>query len=74
MGARLADIKDVPFPENLYIVQAALRGFYFLFEQVGYFSISEDLICMNQEGNVKVWLHSDFSSTRPFRLPTTEPT
>jgi hypothetical protein len=48
MALRLTDIKDIPFPENLYVLKASLLGFRLLYGRVGYFPISEDLISMDQ--------------------------
>lgn len=39
----------------------SLDGFHKLFQQVGYFRIEEDLICMDHDGRVKVWLNPDLS-------------
>lgn len=58
---RLSDIQDIPFPENLYLLFSALDGFEKLYQIVGYFKVVEDIICMDKDGRVKVWLNSDLS-------------
>ena len=58
---RLSNITDVPFPENLYILHEALHGFKILHEKVGYFRICEEMVCMSEDGTVKVWLNPDLS-------------
>lgn len=63
---RLSDIQDIPFPENLYLLYSALDGFEKLYRTIGYFHISEELICMDKDGQVKVWLNPDLSKCHPF--------
>lgn len=45
---RLSDVKDIPFPENLYILKRAISGFRILHSIIGHFHITEDLICINK--------------------------
>lgn len=54
---RLSDIQDIPYPENLYVLFSSLEGFEKLYQSVGYFKVTEDLVCMDKDGRVKVWLH-----------------
>ena len=43
----------------------ALRGFDELHQQLGPFHISEEMVGINNEGVVKVWVNSDFGKSRP---------
>jgi hypothetical protein len=63
---RLSDIQDIPYPENLYVLFSTLDGFEKLYHNVGYFKINEDLICMDKDGKVKVWLNPDLSKCYTF--------
>ena len=58
---RLSSINDIPLPENLYILCSALLGFQKLHGLIGYFRPNEDMLGIDCEGRVKVWLNSDFS-------------
>jgi hypothetical protein len=40
---------------------------------VGYFKINEDLICMDKDGKVKVWLNSDLSKCWPVYRASQDP-
>lgn len=43
------------------MLQASLEGFQKLYKNVGYFTVSEDLICIDRDGKVKVWFNPDLS-------------
>jgi hypothetical protein len=58
---RLSDIEDIPYPENIYVLLSSLAGFKKLYQIAGYFKITEDLVCMDKDGRVKVWLNPDLS-------------
>lgn len=62
---RISNIKDVQFPENLYLLSRTLKGFKILYDKVGKFHITEDLVCINEEGIVKVWLNHNLSLNEP---------
>lgn len=57
---RLNEIKDIPFPDSLHLVNASLLGFRELFDKIGSFSVTDHLIGVNSEAKVKVWVNSDF--------------
>lgn len=38
-----------------------MSGFRILYSIIGYFHITEDLVCINKEGIIKVWVHADLS-------------
>lgn len=59
---RMSNIKDVQFPENLYLLARVLKGFKILYDKVGRFHITEDLVCINEEGIVKVWMNHNLAS------------
>jgi hypothetical protein len=61
ISLRLSDIEDIPFPENLYVLFAALDGFEKIFYFLGYFVPREDMVCIDVNGKVKVWFNSDLS-------------
>lgn len=59
---RLSDIKDIPYPDNLYMLMAAADAFDKIVEMIGYFDIQEDMIGVNSQGHIKVWINEDLSS------------
>lgn len=59
---RLSTIHDIPIPESLYVLKAALTGFQKLYGMTGGFKPNEDMVGIDCEGRVKVWLSSNFSS------------
>lgn len=52
---------------------AALEGFEKLFQIAGSFEVTEDLICMDRDGKVKVWLNSDLSKCEPVYRASQDP-
>jgi hypothetical protein len=40
---------------------AAFEGFEKLYRSIGYFKTSEDMVGIDREGRVKVWLNSNYS-------------
>jgi hypothetical protein len=58
---RLSSINQIPLPENLYVLASALAGFQKLYGLIGYFRPSEDMVGIDGEGRVKVWLNNNFS-------------
>jgi hypothetical protein len=40
-------------------------GFRKVFERTGYFDITLDMICVNKEALVKIWLNSNLSKIYP---------
>ena len=57
---RLNEIKDLPYPDTLHLLNACLRGFKELYLKVGSFTVSEHMIGINYDAKVKVWANSDF--------------
>jgi hypothetical protein len=68
---RLKEINDIPYQDILYLTKATLSGFKVLYEKVGYFDISEEMIFITKEGKVKVWLNSNLSKNEPIFIPST---
>jgi hypothetical protein len=64
---RLTDINDIPFHDALYMLRVCLEGFAMLKEHFGSFAISEDMVFINEDGEVKVWIHANLSSVIPNR-------
>ena len=62
---RLCDITDIPYEEFLYILKLSLRGFKKLYKKVGYFIVKEDLVCIDKEGTIRVWMNADLSCHYP---------
>ena len=66
---RLKQIKDIPFQDQLYLLQACLSGFKILYEKVGVFEINEEMIFFDEYGHVKVWMNPNLSSFQPNYQP-----
>lgn len=62
---RLCDVQDVPLPESLYLMGRAFQGFYLLYQAVGKLKPFDDMVCIDEEGVVKVWLSADLSMSEP---------
>lgn len=62
---RLKEINDIPFHDHLYLYQSCFEGFKILYEKVGYFDITEQMIFFNQQGKVKVWMNPNLSKHHP---------
>lgn len=62
---RLSKIDQIPFPDILHVYSQCFIGFRELFEYVGYFDVTEDLVCVNKQGVVKVWLNPSLEKIRP---------
>ena len=61
MKIRLSEISDIPYPENLYVLMESLEGFKQIFKYSNFFQIEENQICVDEHGNVKVWVNEDLS-------------
>lgn len=59
---RLSEIEDIPYPDVFHLYRQCLNGYTQLTENVGYFSIDEDQIGINEEGVVKVWCNSQYQN------------
>lgn len=55
----------MPLSDALFILLESLEGFFQLYQHSGYFRISEDLICFDRTGRVKVWVNADLSKNFP---------
>ena len=62
---KLSDIKDIPYPDNLYVLLAALDGFDRIVQKAGFFEIQEYMICVNRQGEIKVWINDNLSRNYP---------
>lgn len=54
----------------MHLYSQAFQGFSLLYKQVGGFNITEEMIGVNNEGVVKVWLNSDFGTSLPDTFDT----
>lgn len=59
------EIEDIPYPDSLYVMLSALDGFSKIVGKVGYFDVHENMIGINKQGEVKVWLNDDLSQNYP---------
>jgi hypothetical protein len=66
---RLKEINDIPFADQLYLLQATLQGFKVLYEKVGYFDISEEMIFISCRGKVRVWMNPNLAKNLPYYVP-----
>lgn len=66
---RLKEINDIPLSDQLYLTKATLEGFKLLYEKVGYFDITEEMIFISKEGKVKVWINCNISKNEPLFIP-----
>ena len=62
---KLSEIKDIPYPDNLYILYASLEGFHTVYHKTGFFEIQEHMVCINKQGKVKVWINDNLSRQFP---------
>lgn len=62
---RLSELKNVPLNESLYILQEALIGFKTICEKAGPVRITNELVCFDTEGRVKVWLNEHLAKNTP---------
>lgn len=62
--ARLTGVR-VPYPDVLHLYRAALLGFERLYQKVGGFQVNEEMVGVNQDGKVKVWMNPEWSNDRP---------
>jgi hypothetical protein len=65
MKLRLSEINDIPYPDNLYMLMEALEGYSKIYEHSKYFIVEENQICVDDFGNVKVWVNGDLSINYP---------
>ena len=62
---RLSEIRDIPCPDNLYVLMEALEGYAKVYEHSKYFLIEENQICVDEGGNIKIWVNPDLSVNYP---------
>jgi hypothetical protein len=60
----LSDLKDIPYPDIFHLYDVCLNGYKLLTQTVGFFSIDEGQIGINQAGRAKVWLSTHFDSNK----------
>lgn len=56
------------------MLKVCLLGFRQLYFQVGYFPVKEDLVCVDAEGHVRVWMNANLSNHNPVRKDVYNPT
>lgn len=67
---RLSDLPVVPQREALYLLSEALRGYDDLYSKVGEFEVTDRMVGLNPQGQVRVWLNENFADNHP---PTERP-
>lgn len=65
---RLSEYQDIPLRESLYCMKSMLNGYKKLYDRVGRFYISDDQVIIDEHGEVRVWLNSNFSKFEPEQL------
>lgn len=58
-------MEKIGFPEILHVYSQCLKGFAELYDAAEYFPINEEMIGINTDGVVKVWLNKDFGKSVP---------
>jgi hypothetical protein len=51
----------------MYMMRICLEGFKLLTDHFGLFRVSEDMVFINRDGSVKVWINGDLSSIYPWK-------
>ena len=62
---RLKSIGEIPYPENLYVLDCVLRGFDLLSKMFGCFEPMEEMVGVDCEGRVKVWVNRNLALCYP---------
>jgi hypothetical protein len=60
----------VPQREALYLLSEAFRGYDDLYSKVGEFEVTDRMVGLNPQGQVRVWLNENFADNHP---PTERP-
>jgi uncharacterized MAPEG superfamily protein len=58
-------LTNVYFPENLYLLSRMFSGFKLLYQKLGSFKVTKHLVCINEEGIVKVWSNANLAKWKP---------
>ena len=72
INLRVSEVEHVPYPDVFHLYGASLNGFRELSEVVGYFVIDEDMMGINERGEVKTWINTQFQSDRVGGVRTNE--
>jgi hypothetical protein len=62
---RYCDLPQLTFPETVYALSEALRGFRECYSKVGVFEINDRMLGLNSKGHLKVWLNEYFAENHP---------
>ena len=55
-------MEHIPYPDVFHLYKACINGYMQLSEVVGYFSVDEEQVAINEKGQVKVWLSNVYCS------------
>lgn len=58
---RLNQLPQLTFEESLYALSEAFRGYKDCYNKLGPFEITDEMIGINNDGEVKVWVNEDFA-------------
>lgn len=58
---RLSEMNGISEKEAVRILQGTMQGYKGLFEHFGGFHINDEMIGVNQKGQIKVWINSNFA-------------
>ena len=61
----MASIGELDLPDVLHVYSQCFKGFAELYDTVGYFAIVEDMIAINNDAVVKVWLNKNYGRVVP---------
>lgn len=68
---RLSDLSALSLTQASTFLEQCIRGFSLLFELFGLFTITADLIALNDQEDVKVWINENFGLNTIEEDPTT---
>lgn len=70
---RLSNVENIPYPDVFHLYDSCINGYSQLANAVGFFSIDEDQIGINEKGKVKVWLNNLYQESEVRGARVTEP-
>jgi hypothetical protein len=62
---RLNELPQVTFQESVYVLTESLRGYKDCYNKLGPFEVTSEMIGINNDGEIKVWVNPDFAENHP---------
>lgn len=62
---RWGELPQLTFSEILYALREALDGYSALFKEVGAFEVNHNMLGLNNQGDLHVWLNENFADNNP---------